>query len=94
MNLNVNFEELRNLGNQVISKAELFDAYVRDINTSNNEIATVWSGQDANKYIGAVNEQAQYMAQLASTIGEIGRYLIKVGNAYEDTSVNNANSIN
>ena len=94
MNLNINYDETRSIGNQLIAKAGDFSATLRNINNINSQIAESWAGKDAAKYIATVNEQAQYMNQLATTITEIGNYLIRVSNAYQQASENNSNSIN
>lgn len=94
MNLNINYDETRNIGNQLISKTSDFDQLISSINTINSQIVECWRGADADKYFATVNEQMQYMRQLSQTIYEIGNYLIKVSNAYQSVSQNNANSIN
>ena len=94
MNLSINFEETRNVGRQLQSMADELSTTLKNINSINSQIADSWIGADASKYISIVNEQAQYMNLLASTILEIGNYLIRVSNAYEQASQNNANAIN
>lgn len=93
MNLSINYDETRNLGNQVITKAQTFGAQVTNVNNLNGEMSQVWTGPDANKYLSAVSEQVQYMKELASTIELIGNYLVNVGNTYEKAAMDNANSI-
>ena len=94
MNLSINYDETRNVGNQLISKTSEFDQLISNVNTINSQISECWSGDDANKYFATVNEQMQYLRQLSATIYEIGNYLIKVSNAYQNVSQNNMNSIN
>ncbi len=94
MNLSINYEETRSIGNQIISKSEEFRTVLNQINNINGQIGSVWAGTDAQKYTQAVGTQAQLMNQLAGVINEIGDYLVKVSNAYETASQNNANSIN
>ena len=94
MNLNINYGETRRVGNNLIAKAEEYSNLINNIKNTNSEIASYWIGADATKYFQAVSEQEVYMHQLASVISEIGNYLIKVSNAYEDASANNANAIN
>ncbi len=94
MNLNINYDETRNIGNQLIAKADEYSSLINNIKNTNSEIAGFWSGADATKYFQAVSEQEAYMQQLASVIAEIGGYLIRVSNAYEDASTNNANAVN
>lgn len=94
MNLAINYDETRNIGNQLINKSEDLKNLLNNINNINEQISQSWAGNDAAKYFATVNEQAQYMRQLADTISEIGNYLIKVSNAYQNASNGNANSIN
>ena len=93
MDLNINYEETRSLGSQVMSKAETFSNLVRNVNDINTQVAQNWNGTDAAKYVGAVNEQIQNMAELAETIQVIGSYLVRVSNAYEQAAADNANAI-
>lgn len=93
MNLNINYDDIRNIGNQMIAKSDEFRTLLNKINNVNGNVASVWAGTDAAKYSDAVAQQAQVMAQLASVIAEIGDYLIRVGNAYQRTSENNASAI-
>ncbi len=94
MNLNINYEETRRIGNQLIAKAEEYSNLINNVKNTNSEIANYWTGVDAEKYFQAVSTQEAYMRQLATVIAEIGSYLIKVSNAYEEASINNANAIN
>jgi len=94
MNLNINYDETRSIGNQLIAKAEEFNNMLRNVNNINSQLSSCWVGADANKYFATVNQQMQYMNQLSMTISEIGNYLIRVSNAYQNASNNNANSIN
>ena len=93
MNLSINYEETKQLGNQIISKAQMFDSLVRNVNELNAQVSQVWTGVDANKYLATVNEQNAYMRELAQTIELIGNYLVKVGNAYEQAASDNSSAI-
>ena len=94
MNLAINYEETRNVGNQLIAKADDFNNLLNNIDNINSQISESWTGNDAAKYFSTVGEQSQYMRQLAATISEIGNFLIRVSDAYQTASDNNANSIN
>ena len=93
MDLNINYEQTRSLGNKVISEAERLNSCVRSIDSINNQVAQNWRGTDATKYVGALNNQIQNMAELAETIQAIGSYLIKAANAYEQLAADHANTI-
>ena len=94
MDLRIDYEQTRNIGNQLISKADAFNSLLRNIDSVNQQISQSWAGADAQKYLAAVNEQAKYMQLLASTISEIGNYLIGVSASYQEASENNAGAIN
>lgn len=92
--LKINFEQTRSVGNQVTAKGNDFSALLTKIKGINTNLQTYWEGSDASKYSTSVATQAEYMQQLANTINEIGDFLVKVGNAYEEAMNNNANAIN
>ena len=94
MDLSINYEETRNVGNQLVSKADELATALKNINNANAGISESWVGTDAARYVAAVNEQAQYIDLLALTIGDIGRYLIRVSNAYEEAGQSNSSAIN
>lgn len=92
--LNINYGETISVGNQVTTKGEEFSELLNKIKTVNSELKTYWEGTDASKYTKAVEQQAAYMEQLAATVNEIGSFLVKVGNAYQEAMENNAAGIN
>lgn len=92
--LNINYGETISVGNQVTTKGEEFSELLNKIKTVNSELKTYWEGTDALKYTNAVEQQAAYMEQLAATVNEIGSFLVKVGNAYQEAMENNAAGIN
>lgn len=93
MDLVINYQETRNTGNAVIGQADEFKNLLENIKNINNELKSYWQGADATKYSGAVDEQAQYMQQLATSINEIGEFLVQVGNAYEEAMQRNSEAI-
>ena len=93
MDLRINYQETKSTGRQVTSKGEEFSTLLRQITSINNELQSYWEGQDASKYSNSVNEQAQTMQKLAEKIDEIGAFLVKVGEAYEQAASDNASAI-
>ncbi len=91
--LKINYEETKTVGNQVAQKGQEFQELLNNIKKYNSELQSYWEGSDASKYSNAVATQAQTMQKLAESINEIGTFLVKVGNAYEEASQQNANSI-
>lgn len=92
--LRINYSETISVGNQVTEKANEFQELLNKVKSVNSELKTYWEGSDASKYSESVEQQAEYMQKLSDTINEIGRFLVKVGNAYQEACENNANAIN
>ena len=93
MDLRINYGETITTGNQVTEKGNEFQELLNRIKEVNTELQTYWEGSDASKYSNSVATQAEYMQQLANTINEIGTFLVKVGQAYQEAMENNANAI-
>lgn len=93
MDLRINYAETIAVGNQVAEKGNEFQDLLNKINTVNSELQSYWEGSDAAKYSNRVAEQALNMQRLSETINEIGAFLVKVGNAYQEACENNANAI-
>lgn len=91
--LKINYSETISVGNQVTEKGGDFQELLNKIKTTNSELKTYWEGSDASKYSTAVEQQAEYMQQLTDTINEIGGFLVKVGQTYQEACENNANAI-
>lgn len=92
--LRINFAETITTGNQVSTKGSEFQDLLTKIKAVNDELKGYWEGTDASKYSSAVEQQAQVMQDLATTIDDIGTFLVQVGNAYQTASEDNANAIN
>ena len=93
MDLKINYSETISVGNQVTEKGGEFQDLLNKVKNVNTELQTYWEGSDASKYSTSVAQQAEYMQQLTNTISEIGAFLVKVGQAYEEAAENNANAI-
>ena len=91
--LRINYPETISVGNQVTEKGGEFQDLLNKVKNVNTELQTYWEGSDASKYSTSVAQQAEYMQQLTNTINEIGAFLVKVGQAYEEAAENNANAI-
>ena len=92
--LKINYSETISVGNQVTEKGGEFQELLNKVKATNSELKTYWEGSDASKYSTSVEQQAEYMQQLTDTINEIGEFLVKVGQAYQEACENNANAIN
>ena len=93
MDLKINYSETISVGNQLTEKGGEFQDLLNKVKNVNTELQTYWEGSDASKYSTSVAQQAEYMQQLTNTINEIGAFLVKVGQAYEEAAENNANAI-
>ena len=93
MNLRVNYAETVDTGNQVTSKGSEFHELLNKVKSINDKLKAYWEGGDAATYSAAVEEEAKTMDALAQTIDEIGGYLVKVGNAYEEAMEQNKSAI-
>lgn len=93
MDLRINYGETISVGNQVAEKGGEFQELLNRIKTINTELQSYWEGSDSSKYSTSVSQQAEYMQQLTNTINEIGSFLVKVGQAYQEACENNANAI-
>ena len=93
MDLKINYAETISVGNQVSEKGNEFQELLNKVKNVNTELQTYWEGSDASKYSTSVTQQAEYMQRLTNTINEIGAFLVKVGQAYEEACENNANAI-
>ena len=87
--LRIDYAQTRTLGNNIIAKNEEFNSLLTKIKSANESLKTYWEGSDSIKYATDVEEQAKVMDQLSATIGEIGNFLIRVGDAYEKVSQEN-----
>lgn len=94
MDLNINYAEIKTVGEQVTLKGGEFQDLLNSIKNVNTELQYYWEGSDASKYSTAVAQQAEYMQKLSDSINEIGAFLVKVGQAYQEACENNASSIN
>lgn len=93
MDLKINYQETINVGNQVTTKTEEFESLLSKIKNVNSNLKSAWQGTDATKYTNAVEEQTVYMEKLGESMNEIGAFLIKVGQAYQEACQANANAI-
>lgn len=93
MDLNINYAETKTVGEQVALKGGEFQELLNKIKSVNTDLQTYWEGSDSSKYSTAVAQQAEYMQQLTDTINEIGAFLVKVGEAYQEACENNSSAI-
>lgn len=92
--LTSNFEETRNVGNQIKAETESFVQLLGKIKATNDGTLSYWKGQTADKYRQAVVEQSKNMDDLAETLESVGNFIVSAANLLEETEANNASSIN
>lgn len=93
MDLQIVPEEAKTTGNKILSLAEEFDSLLKKVTEINNELKPNWEGDEATKYLGAIEQQAKIMQDLKETITETGNFLVNAAKAYESTSAANASGI-
>ena len=93
MDLKVDYERMRDLGNQVVEQAGEFQTDLNSIKNVNSQLASYWEGKDASKYSTAVAAQVSEMQKLSDLINDIGLFLIKIGEAYRQASEDNESGV-
>ncbi len=91
--LNVNYDETRQVGNNIIAKSQEFGTLLNKIKTTNDQLAEVWKGSDAQVYTSKIEEHANEQKKLNASMQEVGEFLVKAGNAYEETMESNKSAI-
>lgn len=89
MNLKIDYQATRTTGNNVKSNAGEFKSLLSEIHNQNEDLKQHWQGADADSYTTKITEQEQVMNKLQASMDEIGDYLIKVANAYEQAMEDN-----
>lgn len=89
MNLKIDYQATRTTGNNVKSNAGEFKSLLNEIHNQNEDLKQHWQGADADSYTTKITEQEQVMNKLQASMNEIGDYLIKVANAYEQAMEDN-----
>ncbi len=88
-NLKIDYQATRTTGNNVKSNASEFKSLLNEIHNQNEDLKRHWQGADADSYTSKITEQEQVMNKLQVSMDEIGDYLIKVANAYEQAMEDN-----
>jgi WXG100 family type VII secretion target len=91
--LNVNYDETRTVGNNIKNKSQDFGALLNKIRTTNERLAEVWIGADAQAYTNKIEEQAKEQVKLNQSMEEVGQFMVNAGNAYEETMEGNRSAI-
>lgn len=91
--LNISFESLASVSNNVLSKGESFSTLLSQIKGYNSQLQEAWAGTDASAYSENVTRQAEQMQKLVETINEIGLFLNKVNQEYQKAQEANKSAI-
>ena len=94
MDLSIDYNQTRTLGNTILEKANEFSEILTKINGENDNLKNYWKGADAEKYTGAVTVEIDNMRTLEKAINEMGQFLIDAANAYEKVNETNQSGIN
>lgn len=89
MDLSIDYNQTRQLGNNILEKGNEFSEVLSKIISENDNLKNSWKGGDAEKYTNAVAAEIENMKILNKAINEMGEFLINAANAYE--RVNEAN---
>ena len=89
MDLSIDYNQTRQLGNNLLEKGNEFSEVLSKIISENDNLKNSWKGSDAEKYTNAVAAEIENMKILNKAINEMGEFLINAANAYE--RVNEAN---
>ena len=54
MDLSIDYNQTRQLGNSILEKANDFSEVLNKITSENDNLKNSWKGSDADKYTGAV----------------------------------------
>ena len=94
MDLSIDYNKTRQLGESILEKASDFNEILTKINGENDNLRNYWKGADAEKYTGAVAVEIENMRTLHQAITEMGEFLIQAANAYEKVNETNQEGIN
>ena len=94
MDLSIDYNETRKLGNSILEKGSDFNDVLTKINGENDNLRNYWKGSDADKYTGAVAAEIENMKVLYQAINEMGEFLIQAADAYEKVNEANQDGIN
>ena len=85
---------LRRVAEQLNQYSESFNSKLSENKNTNSNLANVWKGNDADKYVSAVNEQAKIMDELYKYLQSTAEYMKNVAKTYEDVISSNMGGIN
>lgn len=88
--LNINYDEIITLGNQIFNKGDEFNEVISKIESVINELSISWQGADAFKVLNELSEECKEMKNYALCINEIGLLLQRVANRYQSISYGNS----
>ena len=87
------FSEIESTSKKIKTNNEELVKVVDQINSANSELKQYWIGEDADKYIGKVEEKAKEMQELLETIAYTSEYLSFVSNSLQDVMKNNTSMV-
>lgn len=93
MDLSIDYNQTRQLGNNILEKGNEFSKVLSKIISENDNLKNSWKGSDAEKYTNAVAAEIENMKILNKAINEMGEFLINAANAYERVNETNQSGI-
>ena len=83
-NINVEYDNLRETGNNIINYSDLFRKEVLKIESNIEKLSYIWQGKDANKYIKKIQETyIPKFHKISDILNEGGKYIVNVEKGYE-----------
>ena len=92
--LSINYEATMATGRELMAKGLEFETLLKKVNGIGNDLDSSWKGSDAAKYSQKLQSQCEEMKKLSVAITELGEFLVKVSNAYQNTMETNNRIIN
>ena len=93
MDLSIDYERTRKLGNQILDKGAEFKSILDKLESENAEIRNNWKGSDSTKYTTAVDSEIANMKILKQAIDDMGTFLINAANAYQNVNETNQEGV-
>ena len=86
--LRMNSEDLRNLGNGIVSNSDSFDTLISNFQNAYEAITAdgTWDGDDSNKFNEAASKLKINLDKASSIVREVGNDLVNTATDYEDTN--------
>lgn len=90
----VNYGRLLNLGTNFTKNSEELNSIINRIKELDEQLKTIWQGEDCDKFILSNMIVEERLKKKTEYLEDWGRYLSKCSRRYNDTVMENTQSIN